>query len=324
MRDRILISLLTAFLGLLITFYLIRMMPGDIVHMWARKMVVEQGIPYENAYEVAKTRLNYDPSVPVHRQFLFYLSGVLSGNLGTSLYLRVPVAKIIQKALPWTLFIASLALLTSFTLGVLLGLLISWKRKSWLDPIVTLYAAMAQAIPDFIIALILLIVFAINLRLFPLRGAYGVEVTPGLNLPFILDALYHAVLPVAAFTLQTMGTWALAMKGSAMAVLSSDYITVAKAKGLRERRILLNYLGRNAILPLVTTFAIALGTMFSGAMLIEFLFSYPGIGYFLTEALNNRDFPLMQGIFLVTTLAMILFTLMADLLYSKLDPRIDS
>ena len=324
MKTKLMVSLLTAFLGLILTFYLIRMMPGDIVHTWATKMVVEQGIPYENAYELAKTHLNYDPTVPVYEQFFKYLGGVLQGNLGRSLYLRVPVSKIIVKALPWTLFIASLALLCAFTTGVLIGLVITWNRKSWLDPIVTLYAAMAQSIPDFIIALILLLVFAINLRLFPLRGAYGVEVTPGFNLAFILDVLYHAVLPVAAFTLQTMGTWALAMKGSAMSVLSSDYITVARAKGLTNKRIIVRYLGKNAILPLITTFAIALGTMFSGAMLIEFLFSYPGVGYFLTEALNNRDFPLMQGIFLVTTMAMIVFTLLADLVYAKLDPRIKS
>lgn len=322
MRGKLIVALLTGFMGLTFTFVLIRMMPGDVVHIWAQRIAAEQGVPYSTAYEIAKTRLNHDPTVPIPIQYLKYVRGVFAGNLGESMQMRVPVSRIILGALPWTLFIASLALFTSFVLGIVLGLVVTWRRSPVLETLMTVGTTASQSVPDFLFALILMIVFGIHLRLFPLRGAYGVDVDPGFNLAFLLDVLHHAALPVAAFTLHSAGGWALAMKGSAAAVLHEDYITVARAKGLTDSRIITRYLGRNAMLPLITSLAIALGSMFSGAMLIESLFSYPGIGYFMAEAINNRDYTLMQGLFLVTTMATIFFTLLADLVYARLDPRI--
>lgn len=322
-RRKILVALFTAATAMTITFFLLRMMPGDIVHMIALELQEAQGVPYNEAYELAKAQLNYDPDAPVLNQFFKYLGGLASGNLGVSLVYKIPVTGIILSALPWTLFVCSLALLCSFTAGTLLGLTAARKRGSAIDVIISLYATVTQAIPDFLIALLLLVVFAVNLRLFPIVGAYSSDTTPGFNLRFILDALHHAVLPVAAFTLQCMGAWALQARATATSTLNEDYVMVAKAKGLKESTITLHYVGRNAMLPLVTGLAISFGTMLGGSMFIEGIFNYPGIGFYIGQAIGNRDFVLIQGIFLVTTFAMIFAVLMSEFLYSLLDPRIE-
>lgn len=320
---KIAVSLLTMWAALTFTFFLVRQMPGDVVHTMAVQIQMEQGIGYQEAREIAKTQLNYDPSVPIHVQYFKYAKNLLlGGQLGMSQTYRIPVKVIIQKALPWTLFITSLSVILSFGAGILLGTTAAWKRNRWLEPAITMYATITQAVPDFLIGLILLVILGVNLRWLPMRGAYGPDVTPGLNLPFLADVLYHAILPVAAFSLQAVGGWALAMKASATGVLGEDYINVARAKGLTDGRIITQYLGRNAIMPLATSLAITLGTMLGGSMLVETIFGYPGIGYFLGVAIGTRDYSLIQGLFLLTTVAVITANLLADVLYTRLDPRI--
>jgi peptide/nickel transport system permease protein len=265
---------------------------------------------------------NYDPDEPVLSRLATWLVGLLHGDLGQSLLYRVSVNEIIFKSLPWTLLILSISLLFSFTLGILLGTVIAWKRGTALDPIVTAYAAFTGATPDYITALVLLIVFAINLGWLPIRGAYDAGLTAGFNWPFIKSVLYHAALPVLAYTFENTAAWALAMKGSAVSVLGEDYITAARVRGLREKRIAIFYMGRNAILPLVTNLAISLGTMIGGATFIETIFSYPGIGWFFGQSLARRDYGMMQGLFLLQAGAVIFANLIAELLYTRLDPRI--
>ncbi|MFH1726198.1 MAG: ABC transporter permease [Elusimicrobiota bacterium] len=321
-RRKILVAVFTACVALVITFFLLRMMPGDIVHMIALELQQAQGVPYNEAYELAKAQLNYDPDAPVLMQFVKYLAGLAQGNMGVSIVYKMPVGRIILKSLPWTLFVCSLALLGSFTAGTLLGMIAARKRGSALDHAITLYATFTQAIPDFLIALLLLVVFSVKLRWFPIVGAYSSDTAPGFNPAFLIDALYHAVLPVSAFTLQCMGAWALQARAAATSTLNEDYVTVAKAKGLKERTITLHYVGRNAMLPLVTGLAISFGAMLGGSMFIEGIFNYPGIGFYVGQAIGNRDFMLIQGIFLMTTFAMIFAVLMSEFLYSLLDPRI--
>jgi peptide/nickel transport system permease protein len=187
---------------------------------------------------------------------------------------------------------------------------------------VSFFGVFTQSIPDFLIALLLLIVFAVRLRLFPLRGAYSAEVIPGFNISFFLNALYHAVLPVAAYTIYTVGGWALSMKAAATTVLTEDYINTARAKGLKEGRILIKYLGRNAIMPLIPGLAVSFGSMLSGAMFIEHIFCYPGVGHFFGVSIGNRDFILMQGLLLLTTMSIVIANFMADVFYSLIDPRV--
>ncbi|MFP4498498.1 MAG: ABC transporter permease [Vulcanimicrobiota bacterium] len=320
---KIVISILTILIAITFTFILVRQMPGDIVHTLALQLQMQRGISYNEAREIAKAQLNYDPSVPVYIQYFKYITNlVFRGNLGMSLHFRIPVATIIKSALPWTILITSSSVILSFIIGTLLGTTVAWRRKSILDPIVTLYATVTQAIPDFLIGLILLVIFGVMLGWFPMRGAYGPDVTPGFNLAFIGSVLYHAILPIVAFSIQAVGGWALGMKASATSVLGEDYINVAKAKGLSEQRIIVNYLGKNAILPLITSVAIALGAMLGGSMLVETIFGYPGLGYFFAQAINLKDYSLIQGLFLITTVAIIFANLIADIIYTKLDPRI--
>lgn len=319
---KILWSVITILIALSFTFALMRLMPGDIVDQWARELQMTQGLTYDEAYKIASTRLNYDPSVPIYIQYGKYMAGLFSGNLGMSLHYRIPVSTIIIKALPWTLFVTSSAIFISFVIGVSLGMLAAWRRGGLLDPFITFYATFTRAIPDFLLALILVVVFAVHFRLFPIRGAYDIDTPPGFNIAFFLSAIHHAVLPVIAYTFQTLGGWALAMKASSTSVLGEDFVMVAKAKGLKEWRIITQYLGRNAITPIITNAAIAMGAMFGGSIFIETIFGYPGIGFFFGQAIATRDFTLIQGLFLLTTFAMIAANLLADFLYSKLDPRI--
>jgi len=316
------IALLTLLIVMTLTFFLLRRMPGDPLYMWAMELVQVHGMDFDSAYEQVKQMYDYDPDEPLGQQYIRYIKGLMKGNLGTSMIYKISTNEIIIKALPWTVFVLSISLLISFGLGSLMGIVIAWKRKTALEPIVTAYAAFTGATPDYITALILLIVFAANLRLFPMKGAYDSALTPGFNWPFIKSVLHHAVLPISAYVFESTAAWAMAMKGSAVSVLSEDYIMAARARGLRERRIMISYMGRNAILPLVTGLAIALGTMLGGATFIETIFAYPGIGWFFAQATTRMDFGLMQGLFLVTAAVTIFSNLVADILYSRLDPRI--
>nr|HID14230.1 ABC transporter permease [Anaerolineae bacterium] len=316
------IAFFTLLIVMTLTFFLIRKVPGDPLYMWAMELVQTHGMDFESAYEQVKLLYDYDPNEPLGQQYVRYLKGLMRGNLGTSMVYKISTNKIIIKALPWTVFVLSTSLLISFGLGSLMGMVIAWKRKTALDPIVTAYAALTGATPDYITALILLVVFAINLKLFPMKGAYDSALTPGFNWPFIKSVLHHAILPISAYVFENTAAWAMAMKGSAVSVLGEDYIMAARARGLKERRIMVFYMGRNAVLPLVTSLAIALGAMLGGATFIETIFSYPGIGWFFGQATTRMDFGLMQGLFLVTAAATILSNLLADILYSRLDPRI--
>jgi len=317
------IALFTIFVTLVITFVLLRAMPGDIVTTRAMELNVQQGIPFSQAMEMAKAQLNYDPTVPMYIQFVGYVSNLLSGNLGESLTYRVPVLDIVKMALPWTLFLCSISLFFSFLTGCLIGLVVAWFREwKWLDTIATFLATVTQAVPDFLIGVLLLVIFGINLRWFPLRGAYSIDVTPGANFPFIISVLYHAILPAMAFICCSAGSWMLSMKAIAGSILSEDYINVARAKGLQQKRILVHYLGRNAIIPMIPGFIVALGGMLGGSIFTETIFGYPGLGYFFGRAVGTRDFVLIQGLLLLTTVAIIFLNFFADIIYAWIDPRI--
>ncbi|MCK5072341.1 MAG: ABC transporter permease [Bacteriovoracaceae bacterium] len=317
-------SAITIFVAIIISFYLVRSMPGDFIHLRATEIQLQQSLTYETAYNIAKRQYNYDPSVPIYKQFIGYVGGLAHGNLGQSVILRIPVTDIIRKALPWTIFLCSVSLFISFLLGSIIGLFVSFRsRIRWLDSTVSFAAALSQSIPDFIIALLLIVILAINIQLFPLRGAYDVDTVPGFNIPFILGVLYHAVLPVMSYVISTIGAWTLTMKASASTVLSEDYINVAKAKGLRDKRILSKYIGKNAVIPLVPGLAISFAMMLSSSLFIENIFSYPGIGYFFGFSIGNRDFTLLQGILLISIVMIVISNHVADKVHEWLDPRID-
>lgn len=318
---KILSVLLTILVASSITFFVIRSMPGDPVETMAMGML-QQGMDYNEAYEKAKAMLHFDPDKPVIEQYFDYVKDLARGDLGISITTQNNVTSIIASALPWTLFVLTISIGIAFTIGILIGMYVSLKRNTILDPIVSAYASISGSLPDYIVGFLLVLLLSTQAGLFPGRGAYSASVDVGFNLEFIGSVLYHAFLPILTYVITGVGGWILAMKGSAVSVLGEDYIMCATARGLSDARIRTKYIGRNAILPLVTSLTITFGMLFGGSPLVENLFAYPGIGFYLNQAIINRDYTLMQGLFLMITVAVIIANIIADVMYSVLDPRI--
>ncbi len=315
-------SVLTLWIAISLTFFLIRQMPGDVVHQWAMRIQTLQGIDYPQAREQVKVMLNFQADQTAWSQYIHYVAGVLQGNFGTSLAYQIPVTEVIIAALPWTALVAFGSVSLSFLMGTGLGLLTAWKRQSRWPELLRAYATISQAIPDFLVGLLLIAVLAIKFPLFPMRGAYSTFVEPGFNLPFLIDVFYHSCLPILAFAVPMTADWALGAFAAASSVREELFLTSASAQGLSVKRILLSYLGPNALLPLIPGLASSFAGVLGGVVLVEAVFGYPGIGLFLSESIQLRDFPLIQGIFLVTTAATIAANLVGDFLARKLDPRI--
>lgn len=319
---KVLTCILTMLTSLLLIFFVIQAMPGDPVETLTQEYMKTGQLGYDQAYAKAKIALNYDPDVPILQRFTTYVKGIASGNLGQSMAFKESVSKIVLGALPWTLLVCSISLFLSFMVGVILGIYVAWKRSKLLDGVITGYQAVVGSIPDYIVAYLLVLLFSLTLGIFPSKGAYSSNVTPGFNLAFIGSVLSHAALPILSYFLTTLAGWIMGMKANCLSVLGEDYINYAKARGISNKRIIFSYLGRNAMLPMVTSVAISFGMMFGGSPLIENLFVYPGVGYYLTTAISRRDYPLMQGMFLMIIVMVLISGLIAEFLNTRLNPRL--
>lgn len=308
------------------TFFLIRLMPGSPLENKILELMDRQQLTQEEAYRAAATLFNFDPDRPLHLQYLDFVGGLLRGDLGTSITQSgVSVSSIILRYLPWTLFCVGLALIISFSLGILIGLAMGYWRGSWFDNLMTALASVISGIPDYIIALLIIVIFGVQLGWFKIgdvRGGVDPSITPGFTVEYISSVIQYALMPILIYFLATVGTWILSMKSSTISTLGEDYIAVAKARGLSERRILTGYVGRNAMLPLITRLAISVGFIFSGSVIIEEMFQYPGLGRNLFIAISQRNYTTMQGIFLVITIAVVFSNMLADFAIGWLDPRV--
>ena len=247
---------------------------------------------------------------------------LFQGELGLSVaYFPAKVTDVIGTGLGWTLLLAGAAVIISFVLGTGLGVIATWKRGGWLDSVLPPVLVLLGAFPYFWLAMVLLYVLGFVLGAFPLRHAYSDSLAPAFSGEFILSVLHHMALPAMAIVIASVGGWMLSMRSTMVGILAEDYITMANAKGLSQKRIMFHYAARNALLPNVTGFGMALGFVLSGSLLTEIVFSYPGQGYLLIQAVRNQDYPLMQGIFLTITLAVLGANLLVDILYVWLDPR---
>lgn len=309
-----------------LTFFLIRLMPSNPVEVYINELILNYGLTYAEARDQAASLFALDLDAPLWKQYLDYMLNLVHGDLGTSLRSPgTPVTSIIVSFLPWTIFSVGLGLVISFTVGVALGMIMAYKRDAFWEPILSGVASTLSAIPNYIIGIVLLVYLGVYWGLVPIhqmRGSRSPGIEPGFTLVFIKDILFHAALPIATYVLATIGGWILSMKSSTLSTLGEDYVTVARARGLPERRITTAYVGRNAMLPLVTQLLISIGFIVGGSILIESIFVYQGIGLRLLEALNNRDYPLMQGIFLIITISVVVSNLLADFVYGWLDPRV--
>ncbi len=307
--------------ALTVNFFIPRMMPGDPVEIMISKLG-QKGPVTPATRESIEALLGADTSQPLWAQYGDYLSSLFTGDLGVSVtFFPASVGDIIGQTLPWTIGLIGLATVVSFVLGVGLGALAGWKRGSWLDNLVPV-TTMFQSVPYFWLALILLFLLGSIWPVFPLNGGYDVyNVTPGWNRPFVGSVLYYGALPALTIILSSVGGWMLGMRNMMVSTLAEDYLLTAEAKGLTPSRIMRRYAARNAVLPSISGFAISLGFVVAGSIITEAVFSYPGIGSALLQAVGGNDYALMQGIFLIITLAVLGANLLVDLLYSVIDPR---
>ena len=319
-------AVFTVFVVVTLTFFLVRLMPANPVDVYINSLIEQYGIPYAEARNQAAALFAIDLDAPLILQYLSYVRNLLQGDLGTSLLSPgMTVAAIILRFLPWTIFSVGTGLFISFTLGIILGMIIAYRRESVLDHTLSAVGSVLSSVPNYLTAMILVVFLGVQWKLVDIasmRGSMSPGMKPGFTLAFIQDIFYHGSLPILTYVITTIGTWMLTMKSSTVSTLGEDYVTAAKARGLHERRITTAYVGRNAALPLFTQLTIAIGFVVGGSMLIESIFVYQGIGLVLLRSITQRDYPLMQGVFLIITISVIFANLMADVLYSRLDPRI--
>ncbi|MCE2488775.1 MAG: ABC transporter permease [Anaerolineae bacterium] len=314
---------LTILVASTLNFAISRLTPQDPIAALLGRMA-SRGRTVENGAEILalyRERLGLDDPLP--QQYLNYMGNLLRGDLGYSLaFFPIKAEAVILRALPWTIGLLSVATLLAFTVGNLLGALAVWPRVPagfrWL-----VYLSMPfSAVPYYLLALILVYLFALNWSVFPLGGAFTPGSVRGFDLATLGDLLHHATLPVLSVVLAVIGFWALSMRGIMATVLGDDYLIYAQARGLRSRRIFSHYAMRNAMLPQVTALAIDFGRLISGQVLVEIIFNYPGVGWVLYNALRAADFFVIQGVTLFMVFAVALATLILDLIYPLLDPRI--
>ncbi|HEY2698239.1 MAG TPA: ABC transporter permease [Pseudonocardiaceae bacterium] len=311
--------LIAAWAAITLNFILPRIMPGDPVTAMLNKM--RGGLALSPNAVFALRKLFGQNDGNLWHQYVEYWGKLFHGDLGVSVtdYPNSVWSVIIQGA-PWTLVLIGLSTVLSFLLGTALGVFVGWKRGTWLDAFVPV-TNFISAIPYFWFALIAVYVLATQLHWFPINQAYGLGMQPGFTGSFIGSALYHGVLPALTIVVSSIGGWLLGMRNMMVTTLSEDYVLLAEAKGLAKRRIIFSYAARNAMLPSLAGFAMSLGFVIGGSIVTEVVFSYPGLGYTLFSAVQNQDYPLMQGCFLFLIVTVLLANLAVDFLYVLLDPR---
>jgi peptide/nickel transport system permease protein len=308
----------TAWAAITINFFLPRMLKGDPITAYLAR---NQGKVSPEAIESLRILFGMDNPKPIWQQYFEYWGALFTGNLGVSLSKGLaPVSSVIADALPWTLGLVGVATVIAFFLGTGIGTFIGWRRGSRAEAIVPI-ATFLSTVPYFWLGLIAISVFSTTLRWFPASHAYSKGVIPNWSFQFAGDVVYHAALPALTIVLTSLGGWVLGMRNMMVTVLDEDYITVAQAKGLPTRRVMYGYAARTAVLPQLSSFALSLGFIVGGTLIMEMIFSYPGLGLRLFEGTLAKDYPLMQGMFLVITLSVLAANILADVVYAIMDPR---
>ncbi|MGH3374705.1 MAG: ABC transporter permease [Actinoallomurus sp.] len=315
---RLMFYVVTAWVAITINFLLPRLMPGDPI-----SAVVDRfnGQLSPEASQALAAAFGFDSHASLWSQYVTYLRDIFHGEFGLSFtYFPTPVSSVIANSLPWTIALLGVSTIIASGLGTFLGVVAGWRRGTWLDSVLPI-GAFLRGIPHFWFGLIFVTVAAVGLGWFPVSGGYDSSLAPSLTPAFVESAVYHSILPAITVIIGSIAAHMLTQRNMMVTTLAEDYVLVAEAKGLSSRRVMIDYAARNAILPAVAGFAIELGLVVSGSLLVEKVFSYPGIGYVLFEAVHNEDFPLLQAILLVTTFAVLTANLLADLAFFVLDPR---
>ncbi|WP_314686900.1 ABC transporter permease [uncultured Bifidobacterium sp.] len=312
--------LLTLWAAITVNFILPRMMPGSPADAAIAKLA--QNGPVTPALRASIEAQLGMPTGNVFSQYLQYLNSIAHLDFGVS-YSNFPtsVSSLIGAALPWTLTLVGVVTILSFIIGTTLGAVMAWHRGTAIDAVGSVGSSFLSAFPAFWLALMLLYFLGYVAGIFPTSGAYSASAVPNPSGAFVIDALEHAILPGLTILLTSLGGWIMGMRNTMISTLGDDYVTFAEANGLRQRTVMLKYAARNALLPNLTSFGLVLGGVVGGSLLVEQVFSYPGIGMLLFQAVTNQDYPLMQAIFLMITVSVLIANFIVDLLYGVLDPR---
>jgi peptide/nickel transport system permease protein len=317
--------------------YLTRRVGLFLVTLWAAltvNFIIPRVMPGNEAQAVLATLRGANPAalhaleiqfgVNVHHNIFIsyfqYLGNCFTGQFGVDAQ-GVPVMREILSKLPWTLGLVGVSTILAFLIGTAAGIASAWRRGSRLDSVLPPTLFIISTFPVFFVGLLLIYVFAVKLNWLPLSGNYGIGATPSFSLSFIGDVLKHALLPAISLTVVTAGLWVYSMRNNMITTVAEDYVKMGRAKGLASRRVMFDYAARNAILPNLTGFAMQLGYVLGGSIVIEYLFSYPGLGYLFYTSTTDHDLPLMQGLFLFYTLAVLICVFLADVVTALLDPR---
>ncbi len=303
-----------------LNFFLPRLMPGNPVQMYLSELA-QSGSKIDPAVIASvEEMLGYSSTEPLIVSYFNYILNILQGDWGVSFfYYPETVTGAISDALGWTVFLMGMALIIGFVINNLIGILVAWRRGTKFDTIFTVGGQFLANVPSVVTAIVLL--FALSYTgLFPLGYAVTPLFEPANWFEYMGDVLYHAFVPVTAIVLTGLGG-IMGMRGNMINQLGDDYITMGVAKGLPDKKIMFSYAARNSLLPVITTLAMQIGFLLGGSLIIEQLFNYPGLGNIMVSAINNRDYPLMQGILLMTTILMLSANILADFAILYLDPR---
>lgn len=296
-------------------FFLFRVVPTDpLAHMFRGRSISREA---QDALRVA-----FGLDQPIGTQFLYYLRETFTGNLGISYHSRQPVWDEIVERMPATLALLGTSWLLAALIGTLGGIIAGWRRNTWKDRTITSTTMLFYSVPDFWLGILLLVGFSVILGWFPIGGMHTVG-TSYTGFAAVADYLRHLFLPALTLTVAYLGEYTMVTRSSLVEVMSEDYLTVARAKGLRDKVVRNRHALPNALLPVVTLAALNLGFILSGAIAVESVFSWPGLGQATAQAIRGPDFPMLQGLFLLFSASVILFNLIADVLYLYLDPRVE-
>lgn len=314
-------TVLTILLVVHFSFLLIHFLPGSPMDYLQAQLAQQQGFSEGQIEAMAQTYLNMHPEQTLWEQYVDYMSSLATGSLGTSIYYNEPVNELLGTAIPWTVFLMLNAIAISFTIGISLGALMAYLEGTKFDNVTTVLSIVSNSIPYYIIAILLVYIVGHQWGWFPVTGRYDDATTPGANLEFIRGVIHHMTLPVLSWAFAGLGGWALAMRANSISILGEDYLRVGRLRGLPTHRLTLRYVARNAILPLYTNMMVVIGYAFGGAVVLETIFVYRGVGYYLFMGIDSRDYPLMMGGFIVITIAVVTALFLSELTYGKLDPR---
>jgi peptide/nickel transport system permease protein len=314
---------LTVWLGATLIFVIPRLSPGDPVAAMISRLQAQAGYVQDSAAIIAAWRARFGLDAPLWMQYLRFLKNSITFDLGYSLtQFPVTVTDLVRQALPWTMGLLSVATVLSFIFGNTIGALMAWRKTpGWMKNLLPLTLTFTS-VPFFMLGILVLYVFGFTLKWFPIGGGYDLGITPRFAWPFIKSVIHHGALPAFSIVIASMGFWALGMRGMMITTDGEDYMILAQAKGLKPSRQFWRYAVRNSVLPQVTALALSLGGIVAGSTLVEYLFSYPGMGYLLYVGIVNNDYTLIQGIVFILILTTATAVLIIDLIYPLIDPRI--